>query len=52
MGIEDREAEFNELRRREINLLEGADGVEPRDPIRRTECDWNGGVKGLRNGGR
>src|SRR5262245_22511503 len=34
MAIEDRQAEFNELCRRAMNLLKGRDGIEPRDPIR------------------
>jgi len=31
---EERQAELNELRRRAMILLKGADGIEPRDPIR------------------
>src|SRR5215813_11590338 len=31
---EKRQAELNELRRRAMILLKGADGIEPRDPIR------------------
>src|SRR5262245_5781501 len=34
MGIENRQDEVNELRRRAITILESADVIEPRDPVR------------------
>lgn len=44
MAIENRQSEFNELRRRAIILLEGADRIEPQDPIRNLPhqfCLWH-----------